>query len=369
MVTGQLIQLMRILFASSCSVKDVAEIVFFAMPRLMLYAIPMAALVGVMLAFVRLNSDNELIACRGAGVGFLGLLPPVIVMLALLTLLGFFNTMYVLPLANSAFEMKLNMLGRASIPSLLKPGAFISDIPKLVFFFREVDHSDLSLKGIFIQDQRNPDGSVTISAESGRVLIPAESRSIILMLENGVLTRTAGDLKSAETLVFKNYDFTLSLNAVAGGREKSWKTRWEMSLSELREQANAFRNDRLMYLRMSVELHNRFALPFACLMLGLLGPPLGSLFGQRGRITGVTICIVVFLVYYLQLSACWTIVENTTISPFFAAWTPNLLSLLLAIYLWVKVHRETPIVPVRLARFIDVFCRKRFSKMRVTFLK
>jgi len=58
LVTGQLLQLLRVLFASSCSLKDITQIVLFAMPRLILFATPMAALLGVMLAFVRLNSDN-----------------------------------------------------------------------------------------------------------------------------------------------------------------------------------------------------------------------------------------------------------------------------------------------------------------------
>ncbi len=97
LITGQLLQLMRILFASSCSLKDITELVLFAMPRLILYAAPMAALLGVMLAFVRLNSDNELIAFRAAGTGFLGFLPPVLAVLSLISILAFVNTIWVLP--------------------------------------------------------------------------------------------------------------------------------------------------------------------------------------------------------------------------------------------------------------------------------
>ncbi|MGB7908129.1 MAG: LptF/LptG family permease, partial [Syntrophobacteraceae bacterium] len=154
LITGQLIKLMRILFASSCSLKDIIEIILFAMPRLILYAAPMAALLGVMLAFVRLNSDNELVAFRAAGTGFLGFLPPVLGVLIVVSILAFINSFWVLPVANSAFEMKLRAIGRSSIPSLLEEGVFISAIPKLVLFLRSVDRSDYTIKGIFIQDQR-----------------------------------------------------------------------------------------------------------------------------------------------------------------------------------------------------------------------
>jgi lipopolysaccharide export LptBFGC system permease protein LptF len=39
LITGQLLQLMRILFASSCSIRDIAEVILFTMPKLLLYEI------------------------------------------------------------------------------------------------------------------------------------------------------------------------------------------------------------------------------------------------------------------------------------------------------------------------------------------
>ena len=207
LVTGQLLQLMRILFASSCSLKDIGEIVLFALPRLISYATPMAALLGVMLAFVRLNGDNELIAFRAAGIGFLGFLPPVLGVLVFATALSFINTIFVIPVTNHAFQAKLRSLGRNSVPSLLKEGVFISAIPNLVLFFRSVDHSDLSINGVFIQDQRQPKEKVTIASETAQVVIPLDSNSITFKLADGGLTRTSQDLKEAQAVVFKNYDF------------------------------------------------------------------------------------------------------------------------------------------------------------------
>jgi len=68
LIMGRLLQLTRYLFTSSLTVGDLVSVIAFAMPGLVLYALPMAALVGVLLAFVRLNSDNELVALRAAGV-------------------------------------------------------------------------------------------------------------------------------------------------------------------------------------------------------------------------------------------------------------------------------------------------------------
>ena len=347
LITGQLLQLMRILFASSCSLKDIGEIVLFALPRLISYAAPMSALLGVMLAFVRLNGDNELVAFRAAGISFLDFLPPVLGVLVFATTLSFLNVIFVVPVANHAFQVKLRTLGRTSVPALLKEGVFISAIPNLVFFFRTVDHSDLSINGVFIQDQRQPNEKATIASESAQVVIPQDSSSITFRLANGGITRTSQNLKEAQYVAFKNYDFILSMDEIMGAADKAGRKRSEMSLAEIYKQVKTA-TDRTGYVWWSLELHQRLAFPAACLLLGLLGPPLGSLFRQKGRMTGITLGIIIFLVYYVMLSAGHGLGENNILPPFFAIWTPNLLSLALAIYLWAKMHRETPFKITRL---------------------
>lgn len=349
LVTGQLLQLMRILFASSCSVEDIAKLILFAMPRLILYATPMAALLGVMLAFVRLNGDNELIAFRAAGTGFLGFLPPVLGVLILITVLSFMNAVWLLPASNRAFEGKLRSLGRTSIPSMLEEGVFISAIPKLVLFFRSVDHTDYTIKGIFIQDQREPKQQVTIAAQSAKLDFPPDSSAIIFKLSNGMITRTAKNLKDAQAVSFKRYDFTLSMDEVLGAAKKAMRSRGEMSLAQVyRKVKTAVGKAALVWW--SLELEQRLAFPAACMFLGLLGPPLGSMFRQRGRMTGITAGIGIFLAYYVMLSAGRTFGYNGLVSPFLAVWTPNLLCIALALYLWAKLHRETPFRVVSLVR-------------------
>ncbi|MCE5334587.1 MAG: LptF/LptG family permease [Desulfobacteraceae bacterium] len=355
LVTGQLFQLKRILFASSCSMKDVAEIIVLAMPKLFLYATPMAALLGVMLAFMRLNGDNELIALRSVGIGFLHLLPPVLAVLLFVTAAAFINAIFVIPVANAAFEMKLKSLGRSSIPSLLKEGSFISTIPNLVFLFRSVDHAELTIKGVFIQDQRHPNERVTIDAESAQVLIPPDSKSITFKITNGVITRTGQDMKDAQAVSFKNYDFTLSMDDVVGAAEKGIRKKREMNLTQLYEQVQHLTGMN-QAINFKLELHQRLAFPSACLLLGLLGPPLGSFFRQRARMTGVTMGVTIFLLYYVILSAGKGLGESDIISPFFAVWTPNLLSFALAIFLWRKLHTETPFgIPVLAAKTARLF--------------
>ena len=81
--------------------------------------------------------------------------------------------------------------------------------------------------------------------------------------------------------------------------------------------------------------------------------------------TGITIGVGIFLAYYVLLSAGRTFGESNLISPFFAVWTPNLLSFALVVYLWTKMHRETPFYlallgrPLALLRRASPSARKR----------
>jgi lipopolysaccharide export system permease protein len=340
LVTGRLLQLTRYLFTSSVTVGDLLEIMAFAMPNLILYALPMATLVGVLVAFARLNSDNELVALRAAGIGFHQFLPAILSLLVITTLFSFFNALYLMPSANRAFEIKIKSLGRSILPLLLKEGTFIDAIPKVVFFFKSVDPANLKIEGILVQDSRQPDIQAVIVADHATIAFPSDGSQLIFKISNGIITRVADDHKTTQAIAFKNYDLALSMNELFGESSEFRKGKKEMTLSELLEiiQEGGPRYD----LSLSLELHRRLALPFSCLLLGLVGAPLGAMFRQSGRMAGLTVGLGVFLAYYIALSAGKGLGENGLISPFLAVWLPNLLTAMVAVSLWVKIQREIP---------------------------
>lgn len=340
LITGRLLQLTRYLFTSSLTTSDIVEVIALAMPELILFALPMATLTGVLLGFVRLNGDNELIAMRAAGISFREFLPPVLCVLLLTTILSFFNTIYIIPSANLAFKEKLKTLGRASIPALLREGTFIDIIPNLVFFFQSVNTSDLSIEGIFVQDRRKADVQLSIVAERAQVIYQKELRFLTFKISNGIITRVAEDLKDAQAVSFKAYDLTLCLDDMLGGAGGVSKGKREMSMAELMEMIR--QGGKKPDARYALEIQRRLALPVGCMLLGLLGAPLGALFRPRSRMTAITLGLGAFLCYYIILSAGNGLGKNGFLPPFLAAWLPNILTLLAACYLWIKVRNETP---------------------------
>jgi lipopolysaccharide export system permease protein len=340
LITGRLLQLTLYLFTSSISALDLLKLIAFAMPNLILYAIPMAALLATLLAFVRLNGDNELVILRASGTSFLQLLPPVLLMLVLSTFLSFYNALHVVPSANYAFENKIKSLGRAGLPLLLKEGTFIDIIPNLTFFFHSVDASALSMRGIFVQDQREPRIRMAIVAEHAEIINQSDSNQLTFKMSNGIITRVADNLKDAQSVYFRMYDLTLSLDEIFAASTSSPKGRKEMTLWELHQAIAEGGQD--VDISLPLEFHRRLSLPSACFFLGLVGAPLGALFRRQSRMAGITMALGIFVTYYIILSAGKGFGENRLVSPFLSVWTANIFSLLLAVYLWTKVHRETP---------------------------
>jgi lipopolysaccharide export system permease protein len=344
LISGRLLQLARYLFASSLTVLDLFFLVAFAMPKLILFALPMATLIGVLLAFLRLSSDNELIVLRASGIGFTQLLPPILSVVILTTVISLFNTIYLMPSANTAFENKLKTLGKASLPLILKEGTFIDIIPNLVFFFQNVNAPELSIEGIFVQDQRNPEARVAIVAERAQIMFQRDQNNITFKISNGIITRIPENYRDAQAISFKDYDLFLSLDEMIGSiKARNSKGKREMSLGELYAKIGdpSERLDRSY----SLEFHQRLALPLSCFLLGLIGAPLGALFRQRNRMTGITLGLGVYLGYYLLLSAGKAFGENGLLPIVAACWIPNLATLVLGVYLLVKVQRETPFGP------------------------
>lgn len=341
LVTGRLLQLTTYLFTSSLTFLDLMQVLAFAMPKLILFALPMATLTGILLAFLRLNSDNEIIALRAAGVSFIQFLPAVLFVSAIAALLSFYNTLLIIPKANKAFEEKLSSLGRASLPVLLKEGTFIDIIPDLLFFFKSVDASNLSVEGIFVHDQRQPEARVTIVAERARISFQKDTNNLTFRIVNGVITRVPENLRDAQTVAFKDYDLRLSLDELLGYKGKDLKNKRVMTLSELYQVL--YRDRKNLDPGYAQEFHQRLALPCSCLILGLIGAPLGSLFRQRNRMSGITLGLIVYLAYYIVLSAGKAFSENGLMPIVLATWLPNILAGMLATYLWTKMHRETPL--------------------------
>ncbi len=81
--------------------------------------------------------------------------------------------------------------------------------------------------------------------------------------------------------------------------------------------------------RMKVRIQEKFTLPMACLVFGLIGSSLGAKPNSRtSRSQGFGISVVLILVYYVLSFSFSSLGVKGTLLPFVAAWSPVLISML-----------------------------------------
>src|SRR5438128_11913574 len=116
-----------------------------------------------------------------------------------------------------------------------------------------------------------------------------------------------------------------------------------MNLRELVEQTRMLRNtpDREAYWAAKVQIHKIFSIPFACLVFGILGLPLGITNRRGGKSSGFSLSIGIILFYYILINNGEAMAQSGKVSPAIGMWTPNAILLVLGIYLLARGNRET----------------------------
>jgi lipopolysaccharide export system permease protein len=90
----------------------------------------------------------------------------------------------------------------------------------------------------------------------------------------------------------------------------------------------------------TTEYHKKFAIPFACLIFGILGVPLGITSRRSGKSRGFSVGIGVVLLYYVMQLAGDALGENGQISPVVGTWAPNVIFLTAAVISFVLAAQE-----------------------------
>lgn len=105
----------------------------------------------------------------------------------------------------------------------------------------------------------------------------------------------------------------------------------------------AFAYERMLkeYVSYWVEIHKKFALPFACLIFGFLGLPLGASTRKGGRTSGFTISIGIILIYYILITAGEKMAMEGDLSAWLGMWGPNILLFCVALCLFFRSVKES----------------------------
>jgi lipopolysaccharide export system permease protein len=193
-----------------------------ALPSMVAIIAPVALFAGILYTLNKLNGDSELVVMSASGVSPVRLLRPLALLSALVFAVVAELYIQVLPWSFGAIQRLTTYVHADFIANFARPGAFSQLEAGFVFHFRERT-PDGALRGVFMQDQRDPARITTYIAEAGKT-VDRDGASYI-QLSKGVLLRPQSASDSS-VVTFDDYtvdllQFIHELGSIKRPRERS----------------------------------------------------------------------------------------------------------------------------------------------------
>ncbi len=333
----------------NADISSIGLMIVYTLPRFLEFTIPMSVMISILLTFMRMAQDNEIVALKGAGASLYKLLPPVLVFCLSGVLLTMSITVFGVSWGKLSMKKKSIELARTSIDAALQARQFNSELEDVMIYIGHVDMKTKQLKHVFIEDRRAK-GVVTISiAPKGKLIQSKDEKIYTIRLYKGEINQVNMDDNSVSSLGFGEYDINIDLASLSKATRKISKSLDEKSLVELIGFIKAGIKDKLVLSEALMELHEKFSIPFACLSLGMLAFPLGIQSASLRKSSGFTLGISFFLLYYILLAAGWSAGETGDYPPIIGMWLPNFIMGGVAIFFLIKNAKEEP---VQLPKFL-----------------
>lgn len=348
--------------------RDVAELVMLQSAWMVLFAVPMAILISVIMVYGAMTNASETTVLRASGLSlFRFALPVLIAALALSFLVERFNNV-IIPQANYRSKTLMADIVRAKPAFGLTEQAFSSFIDGYSIFVKDTDESSRELRGVLLYDLTRPGYRTMVSAGKGEIGFSSDDRYLIMTLYNGEIhamrlpgngqyrtmrfdrhrivfessgfgfSRTAGErlrndsreLSAAELLVAGN-----NMEGSIRDTEKKLRTLEESGSSATIKEGRAseqilaerqrLAEQQEQYNRYMTEYHKKFALPLACFAFALAGVPLGVLARRGGFGVGAALSLLFFVLYWVMIITGEKLAERSVLDPALSIWSADVL--------------------------------------------
>lgn len=375
LLTLRMLKFAALIINKGVETSQILNLFLAIIPPFLEIAIPLSALLGVMLAFSRLSGDSEIIIMRASGIGILRLALPVAIFGLIALSTNLVVSIYLRPWGFARLSEVLFDIARSRTTSGLSPGVF-NKLQDLTLYAEDINPSTGTLKNILIDDRRSEDTRKVFIARRGLISSDAQSETITFALSQGTIHEAMGEKYGvtsfdANILVFAPNEL-LDKNA-----EKKGKRTEEMGLAELGRESKKYREVKRAYdagdlafgpqpkegetalpngelitikelkkkiNRLRLEFARRLSLPFAPLALAIIGIPLGIHSPRTQRTWGAHLSVIfglgVFVVYYGILSVGMALSESGNLSPWLALWLPNLATSALGLFMLLRISLE-----------------------------
>ena len=330
------------------------ELVALLFPGVLPYALPLGLLTGVLIAFGRMSSQQELTAMKASGRSLGRIARPALVLAAGLALLSAWLNLEVAPYSNTEYRRLLVGSAKDNPASVIVPGKLNRQFPGMVIRAGERDGEVLRDFWLWSVDERGR-LTQTVHAREARLAraVSAQGEGIlrVTLTDARLEKRQPGDETFASPSSFIQAG-TTSLEFPASGifkdgdnfqRKLRWLTTSELLAAidqgwQVAPGATRQEQERGRMVAMT-QLMSHLAGAVSVFSLAFLAVPLAVRVGRSETFVNAAVALGVALTYYL-LTSMAAYVKDPDYRPDLLIWLPNVVVLGLAWWLLRRASRH-----------------------------
>lgn len=318
------IPFMSFVTENGIEIGDFLYLFVLILPWILIYLVPISFFIATLLSLNRLMQYNEITILKNCGLSNFKIAQSTIFFGLILTLFTYFLSFYLMPLANkqlriSKYNIQNNYTNLSFVPQTFE------NLNQITIYTKSRDNKN-NLYGILINDQRQEDSSITLTAEFGNLII--EDDSVFLKLKNGTLQRFNLKSKKSEILKFDEYIFNLNDKNYESFNYK-WKPN-ERLINELIYPTDYLSAKEIE--KINAEIHKRINDPLISLVFSIIicTSILNIKISRRGNFFALFLTLIWCLIYIIFLIFSYRLNENSN-SMFFVPYLINFVFIISAL--------------------------------------
>ena len=322
LVAGDLLfQIANLVIDKGVSLGVVLRLFVYKLPEVVVMTLPMASLLSALLTFGRLSSQSEIVALRAAGISFSRIVRPVLAASIFISIFAMLLNETLVPLSNRAADNIMRYEVARERPSLLREKVFLREesggVLNRVIYISKLRQNLGTMEDVLVQEFKEGYMNRIISAKQGIW------RDDEWWLEDGKTFEVQEDRSVKLLYSFARQKLPLLLGPAEVARTSQRPA--DMSALQLWGHISIMSKQGANLAPLWVLFHLKLAVPWACVILAVLGSTLGIGHQRSGAGVGVAMSVLVVFAYYVVMSFSRSFGEAGFIPPLAAAWLPNVI--------------------------------------------
>jgi LPS export ABC transporter permease LptG len=302
----------------------------FHFPQWVFYTLPVSALTTTLVTFGAMTKNSEIIAMRSSGISLYRISLPVIVLALMLSCGAYWLQDYILPYTNKIADNYRRQIR--------------GERPEIFSTFER--HWISGENGFYNYDMFDPRNNTMYGFSVYQINLKtfdmtkrvyarfATFKKNEWFLARGWQRSFVHGRVNYEPFRFKKMKLPVDPDYFKNEEELPS----EMTFAELETYIQKIKERGFDYVRPSVDLQAKLSFPTVSLILTLIAIPFSFTTGRRGALYGIGLSILMGIVFWFFLALTKSLGYLEILNPFLAAWTPNIIATLVALYLLFKLR-------------------------------